>query len=151
MTSLKFRKSRKKQCEAFTADSLTNSAEDSTTSGCVSLKQLRTFMQTSACIDPTGMLCTRVRHLLRDISTVCRDVATRSTGSTLCGIDVLLPVYTWNSEFYGKEGCPTIMYRIVVNHATWINSVTPGRRLISPFLCSILKLISFFPLRISRR
>ena len=32
----------------------------------------------------------------------------------------------WNSEFYGKEGCPTIMYQIVVNHATWINSVTPG-------------------------
>jgi hypothetical protein len=48
----------------------------------------------------------------------------------------------WNSDFYGKEGYPTIMYQIVVNHATWINSVTPGRRLISPFLCSILKLHS---------
>jgi hypothetical protein len=35
----------------------------------------------------------------------------------------------WNSEFYGKEGCPTVMYQIVVNHATWINSVTPGERI----------------------
>lgn len=34
----------------------------------------------------------------------------------------------WNSEFFGKEGYPTIMYQIVVNHATWINSVTPGQQ-----------------------
>jgi hypothetical protein len=32
----------------------------------------------------------------------------------------------WNSEYFGKEGTPTIMYQLVVNHTNWINSVTPG-------------------------
>ena len=36
----------------------------------------------------------------------------------------------WNSEFYGKEGCPTVMYQLVVNHSTWINSITPGERIL---------------------
>ena len=53
----------------------------------------------------------------------------------------------WNSEFYGKEGCPTVMYQIVVNHATWINSVTPGE----PESCLVFDLVEFIQLcRLSR-